>query len=75
MTEWTVAIGVDTHKQWHVAVALDRLGRSARQPLRSRRRAAGYRQLLVVGAWSLASRCLRSRARAAMALVSLRFLA
>jgi hypothetical protein len=24
---WTVAIGVDTHKQWHVAVALDRLGR------------------------------------------------
>ena len=27
MNEWTVAIGVDTHKQWHVAVALDRLGR------------------------------------------------
>ena len=27
MTWWTVAIGVDTHKQWHVAVALDRLGR------------------------------------------------
>ena len=27
MTGWTVAIGVDTHKQWHVAVALDRLGR------------------------------------------------
>ena len=26
MTWWTVAIGVDTHKQWHVAVALDRLG-------------------------------------------------
>lgn len=27
MTWWTVAIGVDTHKQWHVAVALDPLGR------------------------------------------------
>jgi transposase len=27
VTCWTVAIGVDTHKQWHVAVALDRLGR------------------------------------------------
>lgn len=26
MTDWTVAIGVDTHKQEHVAVALDRLG-------------------------------------------------
>jgi transposase len=26
VTWWTVAIGVDTHKQWHVAVALDRLG-------------------------------------------------
>lgn len=25
--EWTVAIGVDTHKDTHVAVALDRLGR------------------------------------------------
>src|SRR6478609_5043910 len=24
--QWTVAIGVDTHKQTHVAVALDRLG-------------------------------------------------
>ena len=24
--EWTVAIGVDTHKEVHVAVALDRLG-------------------------------------------------
>ena len=27
MAWWTVAIGVDTHKQWHVAVALDPLGR------------------------------------------------
>jgi transposase len=26
VTEWTVAIGVDTHKDAHVAVALDRLG-------------------------------------------------
>lgn len=26
VNEWTVAIGVDTHKQAHVAVALDRLG-------------------------------------------------
>ncbi|HEX5556386.1 MAG TPA: transposase [Gaiellales bacterium] len=26
MNEWTVAIGVDTHKQAHVAVALDRVG-------------------------------------------------
>ncbi len=25
--EWTVAIGIDTHRDWHVAVALDRLGR------------------------------------------------
>ena len=24
--EWTVAIGVDTHKEVHVAVALDRFG-------------------------------------------------
>ena len=27
--QWTVAIGVDTHKDVHVAVALDRLGGSA----------------------------------------------
>src|SRR5438874_13713515 len=25
--EWTVAIGIDTHRDFHVAVALDRLGR------------------------------------------------
>ena len=29
--EWTVAIGVDTHKRSHVAVALDRLGRALGQ--------------------------------------------
>jgi hypothetical protein len=28
--EWTVAIGVDTHKEVHVAVALDALGAPAR---------------------------------------------
>jgi transposase len=46
VTGWTVAIGVDTHKQWHVAVALDRFGRL----VESRTVAAttaGYRQLLV----------------------------
>jgi len=26
VNEWTVAIGVDTHEHFHVAVALDRLG-------------------------------------------------
>jgi len=44
--EWTVAIGVDTHKEVHVAVALDRVG--AR--LDSREIAAtlaGYRSLLL----------------------------
>ena len=30
--EWTVAIGVDTHKEVHVAVALDAFGVAARQP-------------------------------------------
>src|SRR5262245_35891228 len=43
--EWTVAIGVDTHKEVHVAVALDRLGAQ----LASREVAttpAGYRSLL-----------------------------
>ena len=43
--EWTVAIGVDTHKDLHVAVALDRRG----APLDSREIAttpAGYRSLL-----------------------------
>jgi transposase len=43
--DWTVAIGVDTHKEVHVAVALDRLGAQ----LDSREIAttpAGYRSLL-----------------------------
>lgn len=43
--EWTVAIGVDTHKEVHVAVALDALGAQ----LDSREIAttpAGYRSLL-----------------------------
>src|SRR5436190_5309168 len=43
--EWTVAVGVDTHKEVHVAVALDRLGAQ----LDSREIAttpAGYRSLL-----------------------------
>jgi transposase len=43
--EWTVAIGVDTHKEVHVAVVLDRLGAQ----LDSREiptAAAGYRRLL-----------------------------
>src|SRR5262245_11807961 len=46
--QWTVAIGVDTHKEVHVAVALDRLGAQ----LDSREisaTAAGYRSLL---AWA-----------------------
>ena len=46
--EWTVAIGVDTHKEIHVAVALDALGAQ----LDSREiatTAAGYRSLL---AWA-----------------------
>jgi transposase len=43
---WLVAIGVDTHKQWHVAVALDRLGRLV-DALTVAAMMAGYRQLLV----------------------------
>lgn len=46
MTGWTVAIGVDTHKQWHVAVALDRLGRLI-DSLTVSATMSGYRQLLV----------------------------
>jgi hypothetical protein len=45
VTGWTVAIGVDTHKQWHVAVALDRLGRQI-DCLTAEATAAGYCQLL-----------------------------
>jgi hypothetical protein len=46
VTWWTVAIGVDTHKQQHVAVALDRLGRQL-DWLTLEATTAGYRQLLV----------------------------
>ena len=47
--EWTVAIGVDTHKEVHVAVALDRLGGQldGREIATT---AAGYRGLL---SWAL----------------------
>jgi hypothetical protein len=43
--EWTVAIGVDTHKEAHVAVALDALGtqRGSREIPTT---PAGYGQLL-----------------------------
>jgi hypothetical protein len=63
--EWTVAIGVDTHKEVHVAVALDALGAE----LDSREIAttpAGYRNLL---SWAQSSACppSPSRARAATA--------
>ena len=43
---WTVAIGVDTHKQWHVAVALDRFGRLI-DSLIVDATSVGYQQLLV----------------------------
>jgi transposase len=46
VTWWTVAIGVDTHTQWHVAVALDRLGRLI-DSLTVPATATGYRQLHV----------------------------
>jgi transposase len=56
--EWTVAIGVDTHKDVHVGVALDGLGAQ----LDSREIAttpAGYRSLL---SWAGARRaCVRDR--------------
>ena len=47
-----MAIGVDTHKQRHVAVALDRLGRQI-DALTVEATTAGYRQLLVwaQGSW------------------------
>jgi transposase len=45
VTRWTVAIGVDTHKQCHVAVAVDRLGRQI-DCLKADATAAGYCQLL-----------------------------
>jgi transposase len=46
VTWWTVAIGVDTHKQWHVAVALDRLGRVI-DSLTVAATMSGYQQLRV----------------------------
>jgi transposase len=48
VTEWTVAIGVDTHKQWHVAVALDRLGARV-DDLMVEATETGYRRLM---AWA-----------------------
>jgi transposase len=43
--QWTVAIGVDTHKEVHVAVALDALGvRLGSREIAAT--AAGYRSLL-----------------------------
>src|SRR6266545_7591852 len=57
--EWTVAIGVDTHKHVHVAVALDRFGAQ----LDSREVATtetGYRALL---AWAGGARPARLRRR------------
>ena len=67
MTWWTVAIGVDTHKQWHVAVALDRFGRLI-DSLTIAATDTGYRQL-VVWAQSLGEPAFGSRGAAAMALV------
>ena len=46
--EWSVAIGVDTHKDAHAAVACDRLGRQL-DSLQIPACAAGYRKLL---AWA-----------------------
>ena len=46
VTWWTVAIGVDTHKQWRVAVALDRLGRLI-DSLTVAATGAGYQRLVV----------------------------
>jgi transposase len=47
--EWTAAIGVDTHKHVHVAVALDRLGAQL-DNRRVETSETGYRSLL---AWAL----------------------
>ena len=43
--EWTVAVGVDTHKATHVAVALDRLGREL-GACELEAETAGYERLL-----------------------------
>lgn len=47
--EWTVAVGVDTHKDVHVCVALDRLGRRLADASFAASE-EGYRQLL---SWAL----------------------
>ena len=62
---WTVAIGVDTHKDAHVAVALDVLGVELDHCV-VEATLAGYRRLL---SWAalLGSRPLRSRAAGATA--------
>jgi len=49
VNEWTVAIGVDTHKQAHVAVALDRLGVRI-DSCSVTATPAGYRRLFCMGA-------------------------
>ena len=43
--EWTVAVGIDTHKESHVAVALDRLGRQL-GAIELETTEGGYRRLL-----------------------------
>jgi transposase len=56
--QWTMAIGVDTHKEVHVAVALDALGAQ----LDSREIAttpAGYQSLLSLGAGARRARVRR----------------
>ena len=46
--EWTVAIGVDTHKRTHTAVALDRVGAQVAS-CEAEATSAGYARLL---AWA-----------------------
>jgi transposase len=46
VTWWTVAIGVDRHRQWRVAVALDRLGQLI-DSIVVEATGGGYRRLLV----------------------------
>ena len=57
--DWTVAIGVDTHQDGHVAVALDRLG-AARGSVSRRGRRAGLSVAVAVGAGAWGAR-LRDR--------------
>ena len=44
MNEWTVAIGVDTHKRTHTAAALDRFGKRV-GALEIEASSAGYQRL------------------------------